>query len=222
MAIYNDYIAAAITYNFQLLPESLICGMIILSIVLVNQPLIVLAAGATGTQVLTSVVGKLIMRYAEGNAQLTGSKCAEVCSPGFLGKSWYRLLNGGRAPELLWHPIAPSVYLATIAFFVGFGLALLQIYKEEIDAKVVSRSTLTMMAIVSLILLAMAVVFRIGNGCDSMFGAVGGVLLGIMLGYLGSIMISYFTNRRATNVWGIPLIRDRINNGSALYVCPRA
>ena len=130
MAIYNDYIAAAITYNFQLLPESLICGMIILSIVLVNQPLIVLAAGATGTQVLTSVVGKLIMRYAEGNAQLTGSKCAEVCSPGFLGKSWYRLLNGGRAPELLWHPIAPSVYLATIAFFVGVGLALLQIYKD--------------------------------------------------------------------------------------------
>lgn len=222
MPLYTDYVGAAILYNLQLLPESLICGIIILAVVLVSQSLITLAAGAALTQVLTSVVGKLIMRFMEGNAELTGAKCADLCHPGFLGKSWYRLLNGGKAPELLWSPIAPSVYLATVAYFVGFGLALLSLYKEEIDAKVLSRTTMTLVAIISVILLAMAVIFRIGYGCDSVLGAVGGVLMGLMLGYLGCTVVGYFTERRATNVWGIPLMRDRINHGSPLYVCPKA
>jgi len=220
MPIYTDYIAAAIIYNLQLLPESLITGIIILAIVLVSKTLLVLAAGAGLTQLLTSTVGKLITRFMEGSA-MSDRKCADRCTPGFLGKAAIRLANGGQTPELLWHPVAPSVYLATVGYFVGVGLALLQIYKDEIDAKVVNRSTLTGTAIVSLIILVMAIVFRVSHGCETLFGAIGGILLGLLIGYLGCITIGYLTDRRATNVWGIPLIRDRINGGSALYVCPK-
>ena len=220
MPVYNDYIAAAILYNLQLLPESLICGIIILAVVLVSQTLLVLAAGAGLTQLLTTVIGKLIMRYMEDAGTVRGAKCAEICNPGFLGKSWQRLLSAD-APELLWNPVAPSVYLATVGYFVGVGLALLQLYKDEIEAKVLSRNTLTGTMILSLLLLVMAIVFRVNSGCESLFGAIGGILLGLLIGYLGCITIGYVTNRRATNVWGIPLLRDRINNGSAVYVCPK-
>lgn len=220
MPIYTDYIAAAIIYNLQLLPESLITGIIILSIVLVSKTLLVLAAGAGLTQLLASTVGKLVTRFMEGNS-MSDRKCAERCTPGFLGKAAIRLANGGQTPELLWHPVAPSVYLATVGYFVGVGLALLQIYRDEIDAKVVNRSTLTGTAIVSVIILVMAIVFRVSHGCETLFGAIGGILLGLLIGYLGCITIGYLTDRRATNVWGIPLIRDRINGGSALYVCPK-
>ena len=220
MPIYTDYIAAAIIYNLQLLHESLITGIIILAIVLVSKTLLVLAAGAGLTQLLASTVGKLVTRFMEGSS-MSDRKCAERCSPGFLGKAAIRLANGGQTPELLWHPVAPSVYLATVGYFVGVGLALLQIYKDEIDAKVVNRSTLTGTAIVSLIILVMAIVFRVSHGCETLFGAIGGILLGLLIGYLGCITIGYLTDRRATNVWGIPLIRDRINGGSALYVCPK-
>ena len=113
------------------------------------------------------------------------------------------------------------LYLATVGYFVGVGLALLQIYKDEIDAKVVNRSTLIGTAIVSLIIMVMAIVFRVSHGCETLFGAIGGILLGLLIGYLGCITIGYLTDRRATNVWGIPLIRDRINAGSAIYVCPK-
>ena len=51
--------------------------------------------------------------------------------------------------------------------------------------------------------------------------AVGGMAFGFLLGYLTAILTGYITNRRGTNVWGIPLLRDRINAGSAVYVCPK-
>jgi hypothetical protein len=194
-------------YNLQILPESLISGIIILAIVLVNQPLIALAGGAVGTQLLTSVIGKLLMKYMQGGAELI--KCPEACNPGFVGKSWQRLLNGGKAPEMLWHPIAPSVYLATIGYFVGVGYALWLLYKDEIDAGVVRRPSLIGTGIISAILFIMACVFRVYKGCDSLFSALGGMIIGLMLGYFGAVSLGFITNRRATNIWGIPLIRER-------------
>jgi hypothetical protein len=196
-------------YNLQILPESILCGSIILAIVLVSQPLIALAIGALLTQLLAGTVGKLLMKFMPGNAELTAAKCAEVCNPGFAGKAWARLLNGGIDPELLWHPIAPSIYLAVIAYFVGVGWGLWLLYKEEIDANVVRAPSLITTSIISGILLLMVIVFRIYKGCDSAFGALGGTLIGLLFGYLGTVTLGYVTNKRATNVWGIPLIRER-------------
>lgn len=216
MAIYTDYIAAALMYNLQILPESLMSGLIVLAVVLANHSLLAMAAGAAGTQLLTGAVGRIIMRMSgPGDAVLTSS--LDMCYTGFVGKAWNRLAGS----EEVWHPRAPSVFMATIGFFVGYGMALQTLYKEEIDAKVVPRSSLTTTAVISVLLLIIALVFRISSGCESILGAVGGAALGLMLGYLGCVALGYATDRRATNVWGIPLLRDRINNGSALYVCPK-
>lgn len=218
MAIYTDFITAAILYNLQILPESLISGVIILAIVLANQSLVALAAGAVGTQFLTAAVGRLIMKVTD-NAKPYSS--LDRCNVGYVGKATDSLLRGSD-PEFMWHPLAPSIFMSTIAYFVGFGWALQQIYKEEIDARVMNKSSLILTAIISLLLLVTAVVFRVSSGCDTLVSAVCGIVFGLAIGYLGCITLGYATDRRATNVWGIPLLRDRINNGSALYICPKA
>jgi hypothetical protein len=84
-----------------------------------------------------------------------------------------------------------------------------------------NRSSLITTSIISGLLLIMAIVFRVSSGCESILGAVSGSVLGIGIGYLGCVALGYATDRRATNLWGIPLLRDRINNGSALYICPK-
>lgn len=218
MPVYKDYLAAAVLYNLQILPESLMCGMIVLAVVLANPALLSLTAGAAVTQLLTNTVGRLLMRYSPDGAVITSS--LDACRTGFVGRSWERLL--GHTPDQFWHPRAPSVYLATVGFFAGWGWALSQLYKEEIDAGVVSRSTVTGMGVVSFLILATAILFRLFSGCDSFLGAMGGAALGVAFGYFGAITLGYSTNRRATNIWGIPLLRDRINNGSAVYVCDAA
>jgi len=215
MAIYTDYIAATLMYNLQILPESLMTGIILLAIVLANQSLVVLAFGAAGAQLLTSASGRIITNMSPEGAIKASSM--DMCTTGFIGKSWDRLLQ---KDPLIWHPRAPSVYMATIGFFIGYGLAVQQLYKEEIDAGVMSRSTLITTSLISGLLLLTALLFRIWSGCESIIGALGGTAFGLVLGYLGCIALGYATNRRATNVWGIPLLRDRINDGSALYICP--
>jgi hypothetical protein len=218
MAIYSDYIAAAIMYNLQILPELVMTGLILLAIVLANPTLVVLAASTGATQLLTGAVGQLIMKFAPDEAVVSSS--LDSCHKGFVGKTWDRLLRGTASPDLLWHPKAPSVYLSTMGFLAGWGWALQALYKEEIDHKVLSRSTMTSVGVITALLLILFVGFRILSGCETWIGAAGGVFFGLVLGYLAAVAIGYASNRRLTNIWGIPLLRDRINDGSAVYVCP--
>jgi hypothetical protein len=218
MAIFTDYIIATILFNLQILPEALVSGIFILAILLANYSLFAVAAGAGGTQLVTGAIGRLIMKFAPDSAYVRSSM--DMCSAGYVGKSWDRLLRGSSAPELLWHPWAPSVYLATIGFFGGWGAALQQLYKEEINAGILSRSTLLTTGIITGLLLLLALLFRIFSGCESLLGALGGIGLGLSVGYFAAIALGYSTDRRATNIWGIPLLVDRINNGSPVYLCP--
>ena len=219
MAIYTDYIAGALMYNLQILPETLMTGILILSVVLANPALLAMGAGAATTQLLTGAVGRLIMKMLPDSATRTSSM--DMCNTGFVGKSWDRLFRGPDVAENLWHPRAPSVFMATIGFFAGYGLALQSLYKEEIAAKVVNRASLMTTALITGLLVITALIFRVASGCESIIGAVGGLLFGFAIGYLGCIALGYATDRRGTNLWGIPLLRDRINDGSALYICPK-
>jgi hypothetical protein len=215
MAIFRDYIAAAIIFNLQILPETIVSGLVLLAIVLASAPVTVLAGGVAGAQLLARTVGHLMMKFSPDNATLSSSM--DACTQGYVGKSWERLLSP--SVEMLWHPKAPSVYQATIGFVAGYGFALQQLYKEEINAGVMPQSMLTTIGIIAGLILLLSILFRVGSGCESIFTAVLGAALGLIVGYLGTIAIGYSSDRRLTNIWGIPLLRDRINNGSAVYIC---
>ncbi len=215
--IYTDYVAGAILHNLQILPETLMCGLVILAVLLANPAVVLFAGGAASTQLLVSAMGRLVMNFQPEQAVVSTS--ADSCRAGFIGKTWDRLMRGSRDPELLWHPLAPSVYMATIAFFAGWGYALRQLYKDEINAGVLSGSTMSAVTILSLLRVVLALVFRVYSGCDTLMGAVSGLALGLAFGYFGAIALGYATDRRMTNIWGIPLLRDRINDGAPVYVC---
>jgi hypothetical protein len=218
MNIWSDYVAAGVMYNLQILPDAIVAGMIVLSIILANQSLIFLAIGGALTQVLTGTIGRIVMKVIPGNAEPT-IEPLDGCRGGFLGRSWTSLLNPN--PDHLWHPRAPSPYMALLGFFGGVGGAVQQLYKEEIDAGIIGRNTLTATSVISILVVALAAVFRYFGGCDTIVSIIGGLLFGLSIGFFGYVALGYATNRRLTNIWGIPLLRDRINNGSALYICPK-
>lgn len=203
MAVWTEYVVATIMYNLQILPETLMCGVLILGIILANQPLIAVAFGLGTTQLLTQSAGRLLQRMAPGSA--TARTSLDSCSTGFLAKSWSRLL--GSNPETIWNPNAPSVYLATVGFFAGWGFALQQVYKDEIDKGIMKRPMLVTTAILSALVLILCIVFRISTGCESFLSSTSGTVIGLLFGFLGCIALSYATDRKATNIWGIPLLR---------------
>jgi hypothetical protein len=218
MAVYTDYLMAAIIYNIQILPDTVMCGLIILAVVLANPTVITLAGGTALAQLLTSAVGRLVMKYQPESTVLSSSMSS--CQTSIIGKTWERLLRGTRDSSLLYNPLAPSIFQATIGFLVGWGAALQQLYKEEINAGVLNRKTSIGLGIVALLVAVLSVIFRVSSGCESITAAIAGLLFGGALGYFGAITIGYATDRRLTNIYGIPLLRDRINNGSAVYICP--
>lgn len=211
-----DNFLAPIVYNLQILPDLLLAGSVLLAILLANPTVVALAVGALATQGLARLAATVIMMFQPDAAIVRSS--LDVCTGGFIGKSWNRLFRIGT--EHLWHPLAPSVYLATVGYFIGYGAALAQLYKEELDAGMLPRggvpACITLAAIIALI----ALFFRFKSGCETFLGSIGGLLFGVLLGYFGAFILGYATNRRGTNLWGTPLLRDRINNGAAVYVCP--
>jgi len=209
-----DYLAKALFYNLNILPELLVLGNVILAIVLANHAVLAMALGAAGTMTLTGAINGLLANIIPDSAKHATS--LNTCDAGVMKNPWFNLLFG---TYKLWDARSPSVYLATIAFFVGYGLGLQTLYKDEIDAGVISRASLIATAITSLLILLTVNVYRIFSGCESLMGAIGGTVIGLLLGYLICVTLGYVTGRRATNIWGIPLLRDRINNGSALYIC---
>ena len=135
MPIVKDYLAAALLYNLQILPDSLIMGTVVLAILLTNPTIVALAVGALGTQALTHLVGSLLMAYQPGAAVPRSS--LDVCTGGYIGLSWSRLFRLGT--EHLWHPLSPSPYMTILGYFAGVGASLPQLYKDEIDAGVYHR-----------------------------------------------------------------------------------
>ena len=204
-------------YNLQILPDTLLMGSVLLAILLANPTVLTLATGVVGTQFIAHGMGALLMRAAPDSAVARTS--LDACTGGFIGQSWNNLFYKGT--EHLWHPLAPSVYMSTVGFFTGYGASLSQLYKEEIEAGMAPRSTLIASGVITAILVIITLAYRYSSGCESLFGAAAGLALGVALGYLGAIIVGYATDRRATNLWGIPLLRDRINNGSAVYICPK-
>lgn len=205
MAVWTEYVVATFVYNLQILPETLICGLIILGILLANQPLVAVAMGLGITQLLTQGMGTILQKMAPDSA--TGTTSLDSCSTGFVGKSWARLLS--HDPATVWHPNAPSIYMVTIGFLTGWGAALQQLYKDEIDAGIVKRPMLVALSIVGAVVLLLALTFRIYSGCESYLSAGTGTVLGLLFGFLGCISLGYATNRRGTNIWGIPLLRKK-------------
>jgi len=211
-------IALNVAVLLQMLPRLLLIGLIVLSILLANQSVVLLTASLTGFLLLLNALNQVIVRMAPDAAVI--SSVSDMCSSGMFGKPWARLITN--TPDLLWHPYAPSLYTAVIAFLTGWGFALQTLYRDEIDAGVLSRRTATATAILSSILLVLVLGVRVFmNQCDTLVGALGGAAIGVFMGYGVCLTLGYATDRRATNLWGIPLLRDRINNGSPVFVCPK-
>lgn len=217
-SVITEYLSVGLTYNIQILPDILLCAILLLGILLANQSVLLVAAAAIGNQLLTSTVGRLMLRYDPDNAVVRSS--IDMCTGGFIGKSWSRLI--GVSADDLWSPIAPSLYMSALGFFGGWGGALQQLYKDEIDAGIVSRNTLISCGVVVLCIIIAAGILRYRSGCESAASLFGGLIMGGLMGYFVAIALGFSTDRRATNIWGIPLLRDRINSGAAVYVCPPA
>jgi hypothetical protein len=98
----------------------------------------------------------------------------------------------------------------------------MQLYAEERDPGVISNSQTTGFLVTAFIIVALVMIFRVFvTQCETLVGAAIGVATGTLMGYVFSVSLGYATDRKATNIWGMPLLRDRITAGSPIYTCQK-
>jgi len=212
----NDF-SRGFKYILQVLPDILITGITVLAVLLGNQTLFAVSASTIFMQMLVTGIGYLIIKLNPDSVVTRAS--IEPCVAGYINNFWANVRGG---PDNTDHPYAPSLYLATVAFFVGWGAGLKQLYAEEIDQGVINSSQTLAFLIISFIILAAVITLRIWvQKCETLVGALIGAATGILMGYIFSISLGYATDRKATNIWGMPLLRDRIAAGSPIYTCPK-
>jgi hypothetical protein len=216
MSVWID-ILKGIDFMHITLPDSLVTGITVIAILLGNQSLFTVAASSIFMQALVTGIGYLVIRFNPDSAITRAS--AEPCVAGYINNYWAQVRGGRNNMD---HPYAPSLYMATISFFAGWGIGLQQLYADEINQGVLNSSQTTAMLIVALVLVLVSMIFRtFVIQCETLVGALIGLATGLAIGYLLCIAIGASTERTATNIWGMPLLRDRINNGSPIYTCPK-
>jgi len=216
MTILDD-IKKGVDHILLTLPDSLVTGITVLAVLLGNQALFTVAASSIFMQAFITGISYLVMRF-NPDSVIVGP-CLEPCTGGYINSYWAQVRGGRNNTD---HPYAPSLYMATCSFFVGWGAALKQLYADEINQGVLSNSqTITLLVLAFMIVIA-AMIYRIVvSKCETVVGALIGLGAGTTLGYLLCIAIGSATGRTATNLWGMPLLRDRLANGSPIYTCPK-
>lgn len=145
------------------------------------------------------------------------------CTGQFPGITWnYNLqLSGNSKFGSPSFQKVPSFYTTVVGFISGWISSLPTIYGDELKAAPAKKAATTAGLFGLGLLLLLVMVYRISTQCEGFLATVSGLVLGFMLGILGVYGIAQISERRATNMLGLPLLRGKAADGKPIYVCEK-
>lgn len=117
-------------------------------------------------------------------------------------------------------PIAPLFFVSSvISYILGSTMNLVNEINDLAKNNPVLRARFPISIVLSILFLASFAVWRIIKGCDNLMYSIGSILIGFLVGGGLFFLNSNAFGREAINFTGLPLLQNRISNGSPLYVC---
>jgi hypothetical protein len=211
--------ADSLRYNLQVFPDTISAAALIFAL-LFQSPAF---AALGGSSVLLSLVHPTIARffttYVSG---AIGSGSDARCSGHFPGISFERIMDMKSSGfQSLSYTGWPSYYSTFVGFLISYLGVLPFMYQNELDASPKRKASMILgFVVISLVLLTLTL-YRLFSGCDTIIGMTVGVLVGAFLGALIVLFMAYISDRRLTNLLGLPLMRDKAADGKPIYVCER-
>jgi hypothetical protein len=208
-------------YNLQVLPDVIKASSLLFAILFQSPPMAIFS-------VATMLIGVIHAGIAKGfasvfpNMQGTPGNVG-ACAGTFPGVSYGRLFGSadsstfGKLSDNAW----PSYYTTFFGFLTGWIASLPTIYSAEIAASPKRATAVTGGFVMLGILLLVVVVYRITSNCDTFVSTSAGLITGFLVGVVMVLTVAYFTDRRGTNMLGLPLIRSRAEDGKPIYVCEK-
>lgn len=215
------YISEGFKYNLQVLPDIVTSSAILFGILFQSAPMAVFA----GALVFVSFLHKYIAEFVGSVVPGLATSSEFKCSGQFPGVTFSHLmgLSGNSQFGKVSTQKVPSYYTLLMGFIIGWIGSLPTIYSQEIQASP-TKKTSTFLGMLSLWgLAALVIIHRIfASSCEGFVSVITGLLLGFGIGLLLVFGISHLSERRATNLLGLPLMRDKAADGKPIYVCDRS
>jgi hypothetical protein len=216
-----DFAQTGFKYNLQIFPDTVTAAALLFSLLFQSPPLAALSGSIILLNFIHPVMGGFLSSVLNGTV---GADAFGRCSGRFPGVSFDRLtsLSASSGFGALEGGGWPSYYTVFLGFLTAYIGALPFIYEKELAASPKRRSAVIFGQLLIAVVLIMGVIYRIGSGCDSVFGSFVGVVAGGFIGVACALFLAWISERRLTNILAFPLIRDRAADGKPIYVCAKS
>jgi hypothetical protein len=215
------FVTEGFKYNLQVLPDVLTSSTLLFAILFQSPPIAILGTAMILMSFIHSGMAKFLSSVFPD--LVTSPSDMTRCSGRFPGASYERLLGLTRNNQMgsLSYGEWPSYYTTFVGFLVGWISALPQIYKQELSASPNTDMSVKLGLLVLSLLCIVVVIFRVSTACETFMSTFVGLLTGFGIGLFVVAAVSYFTDRRGTNMLGMPLIRNKAEDGKPIYVCDK-
>jgi len=218
---FIDFSVVGFKYNLQVLPDTVTAASLLFALLFQSPPLATLGAGFIFLNFIHPKLAEFTTRFVSDTVGPEADP--QLCSGMFPGVSYDRLMtmSSERTFGALNRTGWPSFYSVFLGYLAGWIGMLPYVYQQEIAASPRRKGAATLGLIVLALVVVIAGIFRVTSGCETAFGLFIGLLVGLFIGSLLMLAVAWISERRMTNILGVPLIRGKAEDGKPIYVCER-
>ena len=115
----------------------------------------------------------------------------------------------------------PSYYSTFMGFLAGWISMLPTLYSQELKGAPEKYAASTAGLWILGVFMLGIMIYRITSECEGFMTTSLGLLAGFVVGLILVYLAAWITDRRGTNILGLPLIRNKAATGQPIYVCER-
>ncbi len=207
-------------YNLQVLPDLVTSSAILFGILFQSTPMAVFAGAMIFVTFLHKYISEFVGHVIPGLASSSEHRCTGQF-PGVTYSHLMGLTNSSQFGKLSTQKV-PSYYTLLMGFIIGWIGSLPTIYSEEIEASPTKKMSTTLGMISLWIMAGLVVIYRTYvSNCEGFISVISGLLVGFGIGLMLVFGVSHLSERRATNLLGLALFRDKAADGKPIYVCEK-
>ncbi len=213
--LFSETIVPVAAEGLRLLPDSLLYGTGVLSLITYQTPMLFLFGVVVISFATSHILGMALNALMPQD--VPPATASKACIPGLYSPSAERITLLSELVNTSGFPSVPMYVLSTvIAYCIGGIIQQADILSElgpDYKAKIPT------IMVLSGILLFIFVLYLMMNECNSFMTIMASILLGTVIGGLCSIFIPIIFGQESINILGLPLFVRRDSSGKPLYIC---
>lgn len=223
-SIWTTYIRPNFAEQIRILPDSIIFGSLLIALLTQSYSTVIFAVSMLEAGLVGGLLQSLFTYMDIVHTIPSNPSDPSNCVSGYTTPTLETLFSTCK-DKLCGNKITsgvPSFPIYFLATAISYVVGTMYTQKEELEALGPAYAARFYIAIFSsLLLLTIVTIYRMANGCDGLGTIVLTLLFGFVIGGLLVFQNTYLLGRDATNLTGIPLLRERTRDGKPLYVCPQ-